>query len=323
MTDHPPSQLGPASAPDGMRALMLAFALGGLSAALFSAFASGAPIALLLIYLAGVPFALAALALPIGYAGIAGATALLVLIPVGSWVLALVYSVVVLSPLALLCGAAMRPTVDGDGRQTWPQAGRLLVVLLALGSASVVGLALFGFGSEGFADQMVREVGAEFARLLGEEASNPQVEGSIRFIVGLPAVLCLSWLGMLTVNGLIAMAGARSLGWLRRPAINLSELEAPRWLLPVMAVALAAAVLGDGLLAFFGRNLSLVMTMALVFSGLAVVHALARRLGRRMLVLVPTYLGIVVFVLPLALVAVIGLVDQVVHVRRRLLAPPD
>jgi len=91
-----------------------------------------------------------------------------------------------------------------------------------------------------------------------------------------------------------------------------------------VAATAAAGLLLSGSLGFVGTNLCLILATPYFFSGLAVIHALAARNGARLGVLVLLYvtLGLVILVLSWIAVlamAALGLVDQIVGLRRRLL----
>ena len=65
----------------------------------------------------------------------------------------------------------------------------------------------------------------------------------------------------------------------------------------------------------------MVLWLPFFFAGLAVVHAICRRIGARTAVLVVFYVFLVLFTWPAVLVAGLGLVDHWLGFRRRLRAP--
>jgi len=126
------------------------------------------------------------------------------------------------------------------------------------------------------------------------------------------------YVGAVSLAALAQGLLARS-GHARRPTPALGGLVLPSWVVPVTLGALVVGRLSDGAPAF-AANLVLLLSGALLFlAGLAVLHALvaARRLGRAPLVFV--YVLLVLFSWPLvAVVAVLGLAEELVGLRRRL-----
>ncbi len=321
MSSATPDPIASAPSPKGMRAVVIAFGLGTLSAMLFASITTGSPLAFVLIYIAGAPLGIAALGLPAGLLGIAGATALLVLIPAGSWILAAVYAALVLVPALALGRAALSTRVNTAGQVVWSGADRVVLAMIALGVLAVAGLAAIGFGTDAMTERLVAGGRAQLAEMMAQPSL--EVESVLRLMVQLPALICLSWFGMLMVVGLLAQTMVRKLDWAQRPPLRLTELELPRWLIGATAVAGIIGVAASGTIGFLGQNVAVILGVAFVFGGLAVLHALAKRSGRRGLVLGVAYGAILVFVWPLALVALVGLVDQVMQFRQKLMTPPD
>lgn len=128
---------------------------------------------------------------------------------------------------------------------------------------------------------------------------------------------------MVVVNGALAQGALVRFGHNRRPTPRVSDIELPRWALGPVAAGPALAILGDGVPAHFGSNLSPVLCLPFFFVGLAVVHAYARRRPLRWVILVGTYAAIMVFGWPAAALVVLGFVEQWAGIRRRLGEPPS
>ena len=89
------------------------------------------------------------------------------------------------------------------------------------------------------------------------------------------------------------------------------------WVPALLAVAAAATLLG-GAARFVGINVMIVLAVPFCLSGLAVLHTVARRFSRPAVPLVTFYVLAVVFGWPLLLIAVLGLLDSPLGLRRRL-----
>jgi hypothetical protein len=83
----------------------------------------------------------------------------------------------------------------------------------------------------------------------------------------------------------------------------------------------AAAMLIGGTARFLGVNMMIVLAVPFCLAGLAVLHTVARRFPRPAVTLLTFYVLAGVFGWPLLLVAVLGLLDSPLGLRRRLTQP--
>jgi hypothetical protein len=95
---------------------------------------------------------------------------------------------------------------------------------------------------------------------------------------------------------------------------------------PALPMALVAAALAwaiaDGALGFIGRNAAVILLVPFLFLGLAVVHAFARASRFRSWLLVSAYGSMLVLGWPVLLVAILGLFEQGLGLRRRIAGGP-
>jgi len=88
----------------------------------------------------------------------------------------------------------------------------------------------------------------------------------------------------------------------------------------LLGLAAGATLLG-GTARFLGINVMIVLAVPFCLSGLAVLHTVARRFPRPAITLLTFYLMTGVLGWPLLLIAVLGLLDSPLGLRRRLAQP--
>lgn len=129
-----------------------------------------------------------------------------------------------------------------------------------------------------------------------------------------------SWLMVIAANGILAQGVLGRFGRNLRPAPDITQLDLPTWLGLALAAAVLVAWLAPGDVGFLALSLAIVLLVPYFFAGLAVVHAACRHRGSRAIMLIIFYLILVLFFWPATLVAGLGLLDQTIGLRRRLLA---
>jgi hypothetical protein len=129
-----------------------------------------------------------------------------------------------------------------------------------------------------------------------------------------------SWLMVIAANGILAQGVLGRFGRNLRPAPDITQFDLPNWLALALAATALVAMLAPGDIGFLARSLVVVLLLPYFFAGLAVVHAACRNRGARTVMLTIFYIILILFAWPAALVAGLGLLDQVIGLRRRLLA---
>jgi uncharacterized protein YybS (DUF2232 family) len=109
-------------------------------------------------------------------------------------------------------------------------------------------------------------------------------------------------------------------GRLRRPWPDISAMSFPPRLLLPLAAALVGAFVLPGMAGVLALVVAASLLTAYALLGLAVLHALTRRINGRSFVLGSVYGAIVVFGWPMLLMALLGLIDMALDLRGRL--PP-
>jgi len=226
-------------------------------------------------------------------------------------------------PAVVLVRQALLSRTAEDGSVEWYPPGLLVMWLtgsgLVLLAFSLVSLLWFGEGPSVeaiFTGQL-----ADALRLVLPEVEEAQLQEAAAATaqIGLGAGLD-SWLMVIAVNGILAQGVLGRFGRTLRPAPDIVQLELPNWLGLALAAAALVALLAPGDIGFIARSLVVLLLLPYFFAGLALVHAACRNRGARTFILSLFYLILVLFAWPAVLVAGLGILDQTIGLRRRLLA---
>ncbi|EKE78181.1 DUF2232 domain-containing protein [Oceanibaculum indicum] len=304
-------------------------AAGLTSAALYLSVVLGSPGAFLLAYLAPLPLFLAGLALGLTALLVAGAAAFVIVgLASGSLMAAGLYLGIEVLPVAVLVRQALlsRPVMAGEEGSgiEWYPLGRLTALLAAMAATVLVIIWLVFAGSEGGLEAAVRtflNAGLQ-GMLQAGGAETGEITPAIALMAALfPGIAAASWVVMIAVNGALAQGLASRFGRNLRPSPDMATLELPRALLVALVVAAVVGLVAPGGLGYIGRNLLVVLGMAYLFAGLAVVHGFILKLAARQVLLVVVYVTMVLFGWPVLLVMLLGIVDQLFGLRRRFAGP--
>jgi Predicted membrane protein (DUF2232) len=294
---------------------------GVIGAAFYSAALTHSEGALIVVYLTQLPLFAAGLWLGAAAAALAALVAGLILFAVSGVVPALLFAGIDAVPVVLLVRQALLRRHGAAGAAEWYPPGLLIAWLtgLALGGG-IVALAVLG-GPAALEASLRSALAPLIARVAGEATRAEQGE-----IVGLlarvtPGVALASWMTMAVINGILAQGvlARFSANW--RPSPDFTALSLPGWMPILLAVAAVLATLHDEKARFVGITLLILLSVPFSLEGLAVLHAFARRLARPGAVLACFYVMAGFFGWPILLVAVLGLVESTVGLRRRFAQP--
>ncbi len=133
-----------------------------------------------------------------------------------------------------------------------------------------------------------------------------------------PGAAVAAWLVLLS----IATAGALALlhfnGALKRPAPRMENLRVPLWIPAAFAVAVLCALLGNFNIVYLGQNAAIALVLPMFLVGAGTFHAIARRTPIAYVVNAVFYGFMIVFPPLIALVALVGVADQTLSLRRRI-----
>jgi hypothetical protein len=288
---------------------------GALAAAPYLLSLSGSSSSLILVYLAQLPLFLAGLWVGVNAAALAGLAASIVLVAASNIMAVGLFAAVNVVPVVLLVRQALLARPTAEGGTEWYPPGLLAAWLTGLGLAGI-GAALILLGGPDGIQASLREALAPALDRLFEEDTPDREELAGLLAMIMPGVVAASWMVMTLTNGTLAQGLLVRFGANWRPSPDLAALTLPLWI-PAMLVLAAAATAFGGTSRFLGINVMIALAVPFCLAGLAVLHAMARRLPRPALLLVGFYVLAALFGWPLLLAALLGLLDASLGVRRR------
>jgi hypothetical protein len=293
--------------------------LGALGAGLYLAVLTGSPGALILVYLAQLPLFAAGLWLGGGAAAVAGLTASMVLLAASDIVAAALFAGLYAAPVVVLVRQALLARSGPSGALEWYPPGMLTAWLTGLGLAAFVAALLLLGGSNGIEALLREALAPAIDRFVDENGAARDALTALLALV-IPGVIAASWMVMTASNATLAQGVLARFGRAWRPSPDLAALTLPKWIPLLLAIAAAATAFG-GTARFFGINVMIVLAVPFCLAGLAVLHTLVRRLPRPQIPLVTFYVLAGLFGWPLLVIAVLGLLDAPLGLRRRFAQP--
>jgi hypothetical protein len=232
---------------------------------------------------------------------------------------AAVFAAVNAVPVALLVRQALLARQDGDGTPVWYPPGLLTAWLTALALAGIAAALLLLGGPEGLQSALRGVVGEVLDRLVRHPVPDRDRAAELIAMV-LPGVVVASWMIMLIANAMLAQGVLARFGANWRPSPDLAGLGLPLWVPVALGLAAAAIVFG-GSLRFVGINMLIALSVPFCLAGLAVLHAAARRTTHPQAALIGFYMLAAFFGWPFLAVAILGLLESGLGLRRRLASP--
>ncbi len=290
-------------------------ACGVIAGGLYVAVMFGTPGALILVYLTQLPLFLAGLWMGTAAAAIAGATGTLVLLAASDLVGAALFAGMNATPVALLVRQALQARQRDDGALAWYPPGLLTAWLTAFALAGIAAAVVVLGGPDALQTTLRGVIVQVLDRVYGKPLPHrEQVAETLALVV--PGIVAASWMVTMVVNAALAQGVLARFGanWRRSP--DLAGLGLPIWLPAALGVAAALTVFGGGA-RFVGINMIIALSVAFCLAGLAVLHAAARRLSQPAIALVSFYSVAALFGWPFLAVAVLGLLESWLGLRRR------
>ena len=293
---------------------------GGLAAAPYLLVLTGSAGSMILVYLAQLPLFAAGLWLGTGASASAGLVAALILAAAGSMPAAALFAalnvvpVVLLVRQSLLARTGASNTVDGNAVEWYPP-GLMTAWLTGLGLVAAAVTFVFLGGPQATQAALREVLAPALDRHLGEIP--PELDELLAFVAFiLPGIVATSWMVMTITNGCLAQGLLARFEASWRPSPDLAALGLPMWI-PVLLACAAGTTLLGGTARFIGLNVMIVLAVPFCLAGLAVLHTVARRFPRPAVTLVTFYLLAGILGWPLLLIALLGLLDSPLGLRRR------
>jgi hypothetical protein len=309
--------------------------LAGLASAMLMLTASNGLLGFVLSYLVPLPLLLAGLTHGVFAAGIAGAIGT-VISGLDGLATGGIFLAIFAAPAAIMVRQALlaRPAEEAgtgaepvSGALEWYPAGRLLLWLVGW-AAAMFGVAILATaghdgGLPGTIRPMLEKLMAVFLQVSDDPAMHKADPVDLAATIAplLPMTIAFGWLLVMVVNGTLAQGLAVMLKQNRRPSPRYRAVTLPRMLAVLLAIAVAAAFLLPRDAAYIGITMATILAFPFLLQGLAVMHGLAARTAMPGFLLAAFYAVLVVGSLGgflIALVAILGLIEQWAGFRRRL-----
>jgi hypothetical protein len=262
------------------------------------------------------PLFVAGLWLGAGAAALAGLSGLLVLLAAGDLLGAAVFAALNAAPVVLLVRQALLARRRDDGVLVWYPSGLLAVWLTALALLGLAAALLLLGGPQGLQSALEGVVAEALDRLAERPLANrDQIAEALALVI--PGIVAASWMIMTIGNGVLAqgLLARFKANW--RPSPDLAGLALPLWVPVALGLAAAATAFG-GPFGFVGINAMIALSVPLCLAGLAVLHVAVRRLPNPAMALIGFYTLAGLFGWPFLAIAVLGLLENWLGLRRRL-----
>lgn len=303
--------------------MLIAVSAGALSAFASLAFMSGMPGALLAVYLAPLPMLLVGLDHGPRTAIIAGASGVIVTGFSGGAVSGGMFAIIHALPVWIIVRQALLKRTAEDGKtEEWYPAGYILSILSVFGAGMLFTAMVWSLGEEGGLQGRIEsylDMIFTFMMPTVDEIARGELVQAMSPLF--PGYLGTSWVVMAAVNATIALAILTRVQRIERPKTKLADLVLPDWSSWFLIVSAGVALLGQGELEYFGRNLALILAVPFFFLGLAVVHSVARQVTFPGMLLAAFYIVLFLSGWIAMVVIAAGLVEQWVGLRQRFITP--
>jgi hypothetical protein len=261
-----------------VRFWLIAGGAGVLSALLYLSVALGQPSAILLAYFAQLPL----FAVTLGMGTLAGAaatgSATVIIALITSILAGGLFLIVSGLPVLVLGAKALLNRPNPDGSAEWYPPGLLVTWMVGMGAGALLIVGVaLGVVTDGFEASLRDVLGKTFDQLM-PTATEPDRARLLDIMVPwFPTAVVMSWIAMLVLNAVLAQGVLMYFGRNLRPKPELADIELPHLLTLALAIAGAAALIGPDAIGFLGKNLFLILLVPFFFLGLGVVHAVARK----------------------------------------------
>jgi hypothetical protein len=214
---------------------------------------------------------------------------------------------------------------SGPEQLEWYPVGRLVFWTALLGALIVMAaIPQFGSDAESFRAALKNGFERVFQTQSGAPANEPLKLPGVSdpnllfelFAVIIPPAAAALTTATLLFNLWLAARVVNLSGRLRRPWPDLSALALPSYAAAILAFAVAGSFL-PGLIGIIAGLFAASLVIAYIALGLAVLHAVTIHLKSRAIVLTGVYAAILLFGWPLLAIALLGLADALLDLRRR------
>ena len=297
--------------------MLTAIGAGAISGFASLAFMSGTPGALLAVYLAPLPMLMVGLDQGIKAVTIAGVSGIVIAAIAGNMLSSGLFALVHAFPAWIIVRQTMlRYKLPGTKNEEWYPPGSTLCVLSVLSAAFLIVAAIGSQGEVGGLQGLIRSyLDQVFTHVMPVEEDDRSA--LVQLMTPLfPGYMGTSWVLMAAFNASVAMAILTRVQSTERPKTKLANLVLPDWISWFIVAAASVALIGQGELEFFGRNLTLVLAVPFFFLGLAVVHKLVCDISFSRMLLTAFYMALILSSWIVIVVISAGVAEQWLGLRR-------
>ncbi len=300
---------------------VMALGAGVCSAVAMFSIVFGGLLALPLVYFASLPMYMAGLGIGVKGAMLALCAAVIAAGLLGGVYMALPMALAYGFPVVVAIRQAMITVPGSGGQPVWAPVGNVVGGLTALGIAALFFLGMVTMMDAGVPTLYGAVVGfleQWMTAMYGDMPLDAREAVTGTLAPFFPGMAAASWVVMHVVNAAAAQGIVARSGRNVRPTPAYSNLVLPDWCSWALVISGLMAVALPGDWAYLGRNLVIVALVPFFLSGLALVHTFANRTNSATLLLVSFYIIILVLGWATFLVAVLGVIEQWVGLRKRI-----
>ena len=226
-------------------------------------------------------------------------------------------------PIVVITMLALRYRIDSTGGVHWFPEGLLVTAIVSYPVIGFLTAAVAAFNQDGGLLLATTHALSQSFEPIREKMNPDQrlVLGSLidqlsRYI---PAVMGFTWIMTTSVCMITAQRVLTRQGWNIRTDFAMRNMYAPSWLVYGVAATGLIATFAPLEYSYIALNLCVMLCVPFFFAGLGIVHAWAEKSRARLFVLIGTYVMFVT-VWPALLITLLGVLDQWINFRRRMVA---
>ncbi len=304
-----------------LKEMTIAIAAGAVSGIVYVAPLFGSLLGLLLINFTHLPLFLAGLSMGVTTVAVAAAAGTVVVVAIAGIAGAIPFALAFAVPAVAVVRQTLLWRTTDDGGREWYPPGMALTLLVSYGAAAfVAAAALMAMQAQGIQAVTQGALEANLALVLPSLPAEQRTTTAAEWSAVFPALVVVSWLLTVVVNGAIAQATLARAGRNLRPSPEFSRVVLPDGLALALAVSALLWLTPIESVGYAGKALTIIFAAPYFLQGLAVTHHLSRVWGGRA-ALVAFY--VVLSILGwsgFALVSGLGFIEQWAGLRRRFAA---
>ncbi len=218
-------------------------------------------------------------------------------------------------PVCLLVRQSLLKTTLSNNQTSWYPVSYLLIGLV-ISAIALQFVTSIVFNYTGISN--VENLHADIEKLSSHNA-NEIYQAIGRIMPYVSGIIASSWMLMLIINGVIAQKVLQLINRNLRPMPSLTEINLPNILTIVLATCgLIAAVLAGNSVGMLAANTAVILTVPFLLVGMCTVHLLCNTASnKKILLLVPFYLFIIIFPVAILLIILMGIFEPWLKLRAR------